>query len=80
MSLIPVAPFTVRNFPGNDVDLAVEELSKRGVRFGRRLRRTSLRPRLRLGKRKGDHAREWSDDRLIQRSGRKYSSALETPM
>ena len=34
MSLIPVAPFTVLNFPVDDVDLAVAELSKRGVRFG----------------------------------------------
>jgi hypothetical protein len=36
MSLIPVAPlatFTVLNFPVDDVDLAVEQLSKRGVRF-----------------------------------------------
>ena len=33
MSLIPIAPFTLLNFPVGDVDLAVGELSKRGVRF-----------------------------------------------
>ena len=55
------AKFTILNFPVDDVDLAVEELSKRGVRFekytDRRLRRT-----------KRDHARERTDHCLVQRS------------
>jgi hypothetical protein len=63
-----------------------EENHKRGVHFGPRCephwhwtdgnngpKRTSLRPRVRVGKQKGNHARKRSDDRVVQRSGRKYS-------
>ena len=61
------ATFTVLNFPVDDVDLAVDELSKRGVRFEK-----YNGPEIKTDG-KGDHARKRSDDRLVQRSGRKYS-------
>ena len=58
------AKFTVLNFPVDDVDQAVDELTKRGVRF----------EIYDLSDIKTDnYAWEWSDDRLVQRSGREYS-------
>jgi glyoxalase/bleomycin resistance protein/dioxygenase superfamily protein len=48
------ATFTVLNFPVKDVDLAVDELTKRGVRF----EKYDL-PNLKTDE-KRDHARKWS--------------------
>jgi len=51
------ATFTVLNFPVKDVDQAVDELKKRGVRF-------EIYNRPQDG-REGDYARERSDDRVV---------------
>ena len=71
------AAFTVLNFPVDDVDLAVDELGKRGVRFekynGPEIKTDQPSPDAAARQTKRDHARERSDDRLVQRSGRKYS-------
>src|SRR6059058_132348 len=60
------ATFTVLNFPVKDVDLAVDELTKRGVRF----EKYDLPDQ---DGQEGDHARKWSDHCLVQRSGWKLS-------
>ena len=61
------ATFTVLNFPVKDVDLAVDELTKRGVRFEMYDFAQSQDGQER------SHARKWAHHCLVQGSGGKHS-------
>jgi catechol 2,3-dioxygenase-like lactoylglutathione lyase family enzyme len=65
------ATFTALNFPVDDVDRTVDELTKRGVRF-EHYDQGDLKT-----DEKGGYARERSDDCLVQRSSGQYSFSPE---